>query len=550
MFNTSETVPGGTGPFKEYSRPHEIFNQDYTFPEEFPRELWDEQEARYQSYWAWWRGDFLEETVGEDPDGNPIYKFPLKINPIRSIARIHNGMLWGETGDNVQSLNKVRVLPKKDRVSGDVPEEDRKLAAFLSSVIGEVWEQSDDVSQKQEAGLVSQVLGGSYFQICHDPWRTDLEIPLTVRYLQADMVLPVWANDKNYELLKVYIVYRIPISVANERFGVDIDIANSPLATMATYVEVWDRQTQNIYVNGKQIKQVTHDTPIGPMVVNYENRPNPFGAVPVVYIPRIREGFFYGNSFIPEVVGMIQELNGRFADTGDIIRDTNRRVWVGKNLSQNPRFRKMDKSGVEFIDIGKTNPAIKAEPDLKPIDPPTFSPQINGFTGLLRSQIDREAAVSEIAYGVDEGSQRSGTTLQIRMWPTINIAKSQRANWSTGIKRISRMALFAMISLGIKPDGFKILPSHLLSRRITVDWYPFLPLDEDQLTNTIAIRKQSGAMSTYRAVELQDVEDVDLEVKRIENDTERENEGNNRVDTQNNSALDRPVTDSNDNNGE
>lgn len=486
------------------------------FPMGFPTAQWVEAQVRFAWAWWWWSGRGLEETKGKDGDGDPIFVYPLKINTIRSYSRVHNNMLWGETKDDPNPIVRSRVKPMS--FWEDKPtEQDRKEAAYYERLLEQMWYQSKDRAILREAGLNSQYLGGSYLQIKYQPWRTDAVLPLFVVPLKADFVMPVWGDDP-WELLEVWISYRMTPVAAEHELGVKR--GDNPLgkAPAVTYVEHWTRQNYSIWVDDKPLT-ATYFTDDGDKVtVSYNNQPNPFGVVPVVYIPRERSGEFYGNSVVPDILGMMKELNARLADVGDAISENTHRVWVGRNITRNINFKQLS-NGQRYIDIGSDNPVSKHPPELTPQDPPKFSPEMTGFNNEVRSEMEREGQITPIAFGIDEGSQRSGETLDQRMWPTVSSARSQRDFWTVGINQVNTYALLMLSRLNVALPGPKVAPDFRKRFRLWTQWNPFLPKNVEQETNRIVALKSNGSMSTRRAVESQsDVEDVDTELAYIRED--------------------------------
>jgi hypothetical protein len=89
------------------------FSKDL-FPASFPFNRWTAQAVRYNENWGWFLGSVWEETVpgAKDKSGNPVYKYPLKINLVKPAAMKHNYVLFGEVPDGPGPLVPCRVKPK------------------------------------------------------------------------------------------------------------------------------------------------------------------------------------------------------------------------------------------------------------------------------------------------------------------------------------------------------------------------------------------------------------------------------------------------------
>ena len=246
----------------------------------------------------------------------------------------------------------------------------------------------------------------------------------------------------------------------------------------------------------------------------YDNLPNPLGFVPFVYIPRLREGFYYGSSIVPDVSGMAIEFNSRTADEGDAMRKSAHIRYMGKNISGEIVTRPLDKRGNEYLDLGYSNPAFDGEPSLEPLPAPQWADTFSGYKEFLWSQLMRDGGMGPIAFGEDEGSQRSALTLAFRMWPSTTIAKQQRSFWTDGLNQIGRYILRAASIKDIRVNGRSI--PHQIDKFLDLapDWLPMIPRDREQQVNEVILQVQAGIMTPERAFKtLGDVPDIADEVK-------------------------------------
>jgi hypothetical protein len=118
------------------------------------------------------------------------------------------------------------------------------------------------------------------------------------------------------------------------------------------------------------------------------------GMVPYVYIPHIRAGEFYGISLLERKQELAQEINERMADVGDIVYPTD------------------------------TQPSTAT---------------VQWATDLL-SIARTEAYTPPVCYGVDEGSQRSGMTLVLRMLPLVVHVRQERTLMTAGLNQVARLS--------------------------------------------------------------------------------------------------------------
>jgi len=477
-------------------------------PAGFPLVEWQEQKARYDYYWSWANGTLLEDIAGKTKDGKPVYRYPLKINPVRNFARKHAALLFGEVPDTPAPLVRTLVTPKT--LYGNPTERSKQDAEFCAGVVNEVWQSSNGRSIQYENGDISQWLGGSVFEITYVPWRRDLLIPIVVHNISPDFVLPVWNADNYYDLLEAWVVYYVAGRTAEKMWGIKPRSGQENVL----YVSHWSKEFNTRTVDG-EILEVTYPNNVK---IRYDKHPNPFGSVPIKYIPRLREGGPYGSSFIPDIAGLALEYNSRLADVGDAMRKTVQQRYVGRNITGqiNPN-KPLDDKGNTYIDIGVQNPALDDAPELKPLDPPKWSDSFNTHQGSLWSQLLREGGLGPIAFGEDEGSQRSALTLAFRMWPSTIVAKAQRTFWTDGLNEVAKVILHMAAEKRIQVASRSVPSNFEQLVDIAQDWLPMVPRDREAQVNEIVVLVQAGLKSPESALAmLGDVPDVQEELKRVE----------------------------------
>jgi hypothetical protein len=536
-------------------------------PQLFPLEIWNDMQGRYSEYWAWFNGDRLNEAI-KDKNGNPTKakKYPLAINVIRNFSRKHAAILLGEESfDSGEPLIKTVVTPKaslKKRVreaptmpslnhaqplppappapkllpgqkpptpeptpppipisvTGDNEEydqEDRALAQQLEDIINEVWVDSNGRAIQMENAVLSQFLGGNVFQaVWHAPWedaRKEKRIPISIHSIIPDFFLPVWKSNEPWNLLEAYVVYRIPASAAAQQYGVK----TTSTTGFVIYVEHWTRDRYSVFLDG-----VPLTTNINNVKFTFKDVVNPFGFVPFVYIPHMREGSFWGSSICEDLTGLTREYNARLADIGDNMHDTVHREMYVRNLSQDPVPKKLNER-VTATNIGNTNGATKEPPEVFAIDPVALPQSATDFADkTLWTQTLRQGDVSDVAYGEDEGSQRSALTLAFRMWPSTAHARMERTYWTEGLNHLARMIIKMIVCKADDPAIKKLgvdIPEDWQHRvKFAQDWLPMIPRDREQLVNEVILLFQSGLMSPQRALHvLGGVDYVDDEISQI-----------------------------------
>lgn len=480
--------------------------EDGAIPESFPIHMWHAQTERYAEYWAWFDGSKLnEEQRVTNASGEPIYKFPLKINMVRTFARKRAGIVLGEADDTHLPLVRTVAMPKSPLTGDEPAESDKKLALILENIVNEVWIMSNGRSLQTENAVIGEFLGGSVIKLSYQPWREDLLIPIVIEQVIPDHFLPVW-NPRNYlDLHEVYEVYRIPAKAAFHQYSIEVK------GTSAIYVEHWTKDHYSILLDGKPIT-----AKIGGETITYDKVENPFGRIPYAYLPTQRDGGnFYGSSFVPDVIGLMLEYNARMADNGDAIRGTVHRKRYIRNSNQTVSEKQIGE-GTYAIDLGMEPPHAKNPPDVWTEDPPKFSPEMTGFTDDLWNQAMREGSMQSIAFGEDEGSQRSALTLAFRMWPTTSKARQTRTLWTDALNWVARMIVHMSLVKDAIPEGITIPADWEKRISFDQDWHPMIPRDREQEVSEVILAFQAGLMSPERALaRLGGVKDIKDEINKI-----------------------------------
>lgn len=459
---------------------------------DFPYSKWQEKKKGYEKQERWYSGKALEEQLREDGTKTNIY--PVRINPIRGAVLKHAAALFGEfPEDAIGPLVRFRVLPNKD--------DQKETAQKAEEVLNNVWWESLGGSAMLENGIISQKHGGCVFKVSYQPLEFGRTIPVAVEKIEPDEFYAIPEENNPWMLKKAWVIRKIDADTAEE-YGIP-NIGQSEF----WYIEYWDKDTYFIKINDSSLGYQLSDRNI------VLDQKNPFGFVPFVYIPHERAGGFWGDSLITDAAkGLTRELNSRVADLGDATNDETHGTIVGINLRATPKFQKLA-TGFEFLNIGGSAgiSANEQPPDMKPVVRASVSSAMIQLTNELQVYLQRELRVPAVAYGEDEGSQRSALTLVTRMWPLVSHIKTERVQWTTGLGLVNWM-VFQVLN---RHPKYKMDPS-VLEMRTKCQWYPVLPRDREQMVNEVRDRATSNLGSPWHLIELLgDVEDVEEEVEKI-----------------------------------
>lgn len=450
---------------------------------------WTQKVAQYQHWWNWYDGTVMAETI--DKEGK-VLKYPLRINPVQWIANKHGGGMYGETPDDASSLVSFSFKNDEGRVDD--------VCRDAARIINRVWADSNGSALQLENGILSQFLGGCVYKVNwqdKNPW---LRYGVRVTKLLPDYFLPIWSMESPEDLAEAYAIFYITKDEAEDRYG--IDVGSRPYVI---YSEHWTPEEFDVKVDGK--------TPTKDCGFITEGK-NPFGMVPMVYIPHtFRIDGHYGASHVPGVEGLIQELNSRMADRGDGVKEANLNRPVGRNITTGVKVRTIGE-GWQFLDIGGGMPGSQRDPDMFSLEPSVVKsgPISREYTDDLWGEICNDAETPMAAWGIDVSSQRSGTSREFDLWPLMGHYRRERIQHRIGLIRVAR--IIGMMVNAKRPDDFT---DEMLDLDPRTKWSKMVPPDRAAKVEEMVARKGVDLVSTENAVmQLADGEDVDEEIERIQ----------------------------------
>jgi len=487
-----------------------------------PQEIYEDEEwaerRQLESKWGdWYSGKRImdAESRSTDPEtGEPIKLYPLAINPIAKVCRIHRSVLLGMISDYDDMPVKTLFM------SYDKTESARKSIEDAQRLITEIWEDSGGPSIVQEAALMMQISGGHAFKIAWEPWNVNLRHRIRVVSLRSHLIHPIYDVTDMWHLKECYIGYPITPDEALDRYGI-----KTRSATDVLYLEHWTEDTYEITVDGKV-----------PTINGVELRgANELGHVPVVYVPHLRSGDFFGVSHVPDLIGMTREKNSRSADRGDAVRETTHPQLYIKNVTSTPKVTTIiDQTGRPIaspINLGSAKSIANApEPEMGYASAPAIPEAVLAYDNELWAEIRRQGDVASVAMGDDDvsGGRITGPVTAYRMWPTMSHTQIERVDFSMAIRMLARLMLImhaeksvSYVELGVKSIK---LSSDVLDFTVTTAWAPQIPIEVEAKVNMLTTRLKSGGISLYTYLKELGVRDADEEAERIWADKERQAE--------------------------
>jgi hypothetical protein len=481
---------------------------------------WRQQLALYDQYWAWMDGKVWDQVdryfVSQKGQELPLL-FPLQLNPIYTAALIHRNALFGEAADTGNPMVQPIAIPKNKYGDGEegvtVTPEARVTARQVTDLLEALWYQSNSRASMLDAGFISQALGGTVFKVSYEPYNTFLDpaYPVAFREIEPEFFLPVYGMYDRWNLIEARIGRMIDGYEAKRIYNVETSLRK------VLYLETWSRNELKVTVNNEPAS-IQRDGQWFPL--SHEHK---YGFVPVVYIPHEIIGQFYGVPIVHQIGNLVKEFNGRAADIGDAVRNSIERMYILTNADVNELKIKHLESGIKVMASGKEMAGTQAK-KVEHVAPPDLPQGTMDYLKFLRDSIWHGSSTPAVAYGEDEGSQRSALTLAFRMWPLTSHIRGERSLWTEGMRVLGNMALKI---LSMKQDGegayrnvaegtpYKVTDKHL-GHILKMDWAPMIPRDRESEVNQLILRHQDEQLSTRMSLEKQgDIDDVDAELKEI-----------------------------------
>lgn len=431
---------------------------DAVLPQSYPNLMWSAQHEKYQVWSDYFTGVALDEKL-KSPDGTFKEKFPIKINLCKPIAMINAYTVIGEWNERVFRWQSTNGEP------------DQAQLEFLD----EVSLRSGINSLYIRQVLTHTVHGGMVWRI------TTGEDGIRWTSVPPQSFYPIYSTLDD-QLIECMIVTQISAREALIRWGLNVT------EDFTTYMEHWTLQSCIITVAN----------------VVVESKPTIDQIIPYVYIPRINlSGENYGISVIEDLRGIQDELNARLGDMGDAVLRESHKDMVVSGIPNG--LKGIDRRG-GILDLGSGIGGIQPKVhDYKRAEIPAGTQE---FIVTLIDFSRYAGGTPPVAFGVDEGSQRSAQTLAYRMWPLLQAGRSNRAFIVDGMRNLATKTL-KLAKLGGFVNGEPKL--------YEPDLPPMMPKDREQIVNEVVQLTSVELLSPERALKMLDVPETerDEELQRL-----------------------------------
>lgn len=380
---------------------------DFSTISDTTRMTWESEISLRNKYRNYFDGGIFEQKI---PSENGIIEedapllYPVGLNLVKMLCVAQTDSLFGEWEDTIVTLDQ---------------NDDEKLDNATTEaikILNQVLEGSSINTLLWELDLDRNVYGGGVMKIApaiNERGRVRwYHIPL-------DSFCPIFDPDDANELLEVYVVTQMTNEQAAQKYGI------VGTGAIVQRVEHWTRQYYDCWINGQKISEYSGV--------------NPWGFIPYVYIPRIRTHSWFGDALTADLMDAQDELNIRMADLGDAITYNSHPTRWGRDMSKGFTGKNFEVGVNTLWDLGRSMGERKPEVGMLEAKNPLPA----GVFEYLKFVYDwARTSVSSppIAFGEDNGGgQRSGATLEIRMWPLLKAVRRSRSYMLEGINRAIRM---------------------------------------------------------------------------------------------------------------
>ncbi len=458
---------------------------------------WTARRRKHKRYARAYEGKHLEETIGrrDRETGKKVRKFPLGVNLTELACDIHRDVARGIP---------VRDQPLVVRSVVERTEAIGESAKTLEDIINnDVWRPSHGGTLQQEAMLEMNIHGGVALKLSWEPWNFDLPYRLAVRLLRnPGYINPVWDRLDPWRMLECYIGYEISPQEAKLKYGIDVP-DNSP---SLLYMEYWSRNEWRITVERAPGEDMVPVIKQGDREWKLEGA-NPWGVVPVYYIPHERTTNLFGKSEVEGQEALEKEFNSRSANISDLVRSTRPGMLWGHDLNASIGVREIKKDGAvigHVIDAGRTKNIQGANaPKLDAMPIADIPSTIAEFPQTLLEFWMMTKRIAPSVFGMDDTSSGriTGPATTNRMWTSIAHSLTERSNFTTGKTLIDKDALRILaiqrekgVYEGLPVDAPEVEIAHSTSSRIKQVWPPMVPMDrKDRHTEWIERLREGGA---------------------------------------------------------
>jgi hypothetical protein len=426
-------------------------------------------------------GRIFEDKVPLDTGVEEEYPelYPVGVNLVKMLSTAQADSEFGEWDNSILSFE-----PDDDT-------EVQKADKSASQIANDILRNSNVNTMLWEVSLDRNIYGGAPIKI-----KPDIKNPGWIKWSRVPLesFFPVWDPEDPDNLLEVYIVYKMTREQAKAKYGYDGDQTKEWVTRIDHYT-------------------LTHfESKLEGLVIPEYTMKNPWGFIPFEYIPRVRTTHWWGDSLTEDITRVQDELNLRLADLGEAVNYNTHPTRWGINLPRSFNSRNYPVGSNQLWDLGKhfkdqPPPEVGILEAQNPIPRGTFD-----YVKFLYDWGRTSVMAPPIVFGEEEGGQRSGVTLEIRMWPMIKAVRRSRGYLGGGVKRAMRKS--ALI-LRQKRLGSEYAVTRLINQELDPIFPPIMPRDQAKIVDEVVKRMTTVPPTISLETSVKKLGDGTGEVERI-----------------------------------
>lgn len=347
----------------------------------------------------------------------------------------------------------------------------RETARRAESALYRVYDENNLELLDLETEIDCAVLGDACYKIIWD--TAEKKVRVTTPDVQG--IYAWWSGDDTSRIWRV--ASRYSLSAEETEFLYRV----KPRGKTAVIVELWTASDFELYLDN----------------VLVEKKPNPYGFIPFIIYPNLREPKkFWGISDLPAIMESQRELNRAMSQLSRILELSGNPIAVLENVE-------------ESEDIAIRPGAVWNIPEdakaylLDLLQGGGINLHISYIDLLYRTLHD----ISESPRSAFGGTERdlSGVALQIELYPLLQKVRRKRIIRTAAYKRRNEMILRLLEKYQGENFG---------DNRLRIVWAPVLPHDVTSQVNNEQTLVQAGIHSRRRAMDEIGVQDPETEFKR------------------------------------
>jgi hypothetical protein len=420
---------------------------------EVTRNSWDNMLLRSETYRRYFDGDIFQEKVeveGNVADADRPLMYPVGLNLVKMLAIAQADSAFGEYDE----------FPFRFGVRQDQEPDDADRLAI--DVLNDILSGSAAGPTFWQHELERNVYGGSALKVTLSP---DSPGHVTWNHVPRGSFFPVWDPTNPDSLLEVYMATSMTAEQAMSKF------AYRATQEMVYRVEHWTQFHYNTYMDKQEM----------PLYSGF----NPWGVVPFAYTPRYRFSNWWGDPLTAEVMATQDQLNMTAADIADGINYNAHPTRWGMNLNRDFSSKNFPLGPNAFWNLGRSigsNP----EPKVGILEAKAAVQEgVFSFANFVFDWGMTASSAPPIAFGKDDGGgQRSGVTLEIRMWPLIKAIRRSRTYLYNSIMRAVKITASILRQKRYPDIGVRTI-DRMAEGRIVPHFYNIMPRDQQAIVDEV-----------------------------------------------------------------